>query len=213
MLFSLYDKLKIKILEPPQRFEEFLKEELSFSSDDYSKDIDDIDVLIQFKDDMEISSSSVIHKAPVAYDEKGVFWFDPNHKIARIDFDNFDSGLTKLNVSSQFNTHFLYILVLYLISFKSIRDGGVFCHASAVKYNDKTIIFPAWRHVGKTNLMLELLKDGAELISDDGMILYRNGELVTFSKRLHLLYFNFSSNPELLEKVDKHTLRLIEFVD
>lgn len=212
MLFCLNDKLRIEIVDPPYRFKKFLCEELNFS-DDFNNIKAENDVIIEFKDSLNFSESAIVHKAPVAYDEIGVFWFDPNHKIARIDFDNFDNGLTKLTVCKEFNTHFLYILILYLLSFKSIRDGGVFCHASAVLYRGKTIIFPAWRHVGKTNLMLELLKDGADLISDDGIILYKNGELLTFSKRLHLLYFNFLSNPDLLENVDNQTHRLIEFVE
>jgi len=213
MFFNLKDEVKIKIVDAPLRFQEFLQAELNFLSLRDPKSNDDLDALIEFSEGLEVSENSVIHKAPIGYDSEGVFWFDPNHKIARIDFSNFDDGVTKLTVSNDFNIHFLYILILYLISFKSIKNGGVFCHASAVKYRGKTVIFPAWRHVGKTNLMLELLKDGAELISDDGIIYYTNGEIVAFSKRLHLLYFNFLSNPELLERVDDHTFKLIDFVD
>jgi len=213
MYFNLNNKVKIRIVEAPLRFQEFLAAELNFLSLSDPENDDDLDVLIEFSEGLEVSKDAVIHKAPIGYDHKGVFWFDPNNKIARIDFSNFDTALTKLTVSNDFNTHFLYILILYLISFKSIRNEGVFCHASAVKYRSKTIIFPAWRHVGKTNLMLELLKDGAELISDDGIIYYKNGQIITFSKRLHLLYFNFLSNPDLLEGADDHTSKLIDFVD
>ncbi len=213
MLFNLNNKIKIKIVRPPSRFQNFLEQELNFLSLDDSEDHNDLDVLIEFEDGLQVTEHAVLHKAPVGYDNQGVFWFDPNHQIARINFSNFDNGITTLKVSSDFNTHFFYILILYLISFKSLRNGGVFCHASAVKYKGKTIIFPAWRHVGKTNLMLELLKAGAELISDDGIIYYENGEIIAFSKRLHLLYFNFISNPDLLESVDGHTTKLIDFVD
>ena len=213
MFFNLNNKVKIKIVDAPLRFKEFLEAELNFLTSIDSKSNGDIDVLIEFSEGLELSENSIIHKAPLGYDSDGVFWFDPNKKITRIDFSNFDTGLTKLEVSCDFNTHFLYILILYLISFKSIRHEGVFCHASAVQYRGRTIIFPAWRHVGKTNLMLELLKNGAELISDDGIIYYANGEFIPFSKRLHLLYFNFLSNPDLLKGVDEQTNMLIEFVD
>ena len=213
MLFNLNNRIKIKIVGAPSRFQEFLEEELNFLSFDDSKDHDDLDVIIKFEDGLQVTEHAVLHRAPIGYDNEGVFWFDPNHKIARIDFSNFDNGITALKVGSDFNTHFFYILILYLISFKSLRTGGVFCHASAVKYKGKTIIFPAWRHVGKTNLMLEFLKAGAELISDDGIIYYENGEIIAFSKRLHLLYFNFISNPDLLDGVDGHTSKLIDFVD
>ena len=213
MYFNLKNKVRIKITGAPLRFEKFLHAELNFLSKCEPKSDDKLDVLVEFSDQLKFTQHSIIHKPPIGYDSEGVFWFDPNHNIARINFSNFDTGLTKLIVSNNFNTHFFYILILYLISFKSIKNEGFFCHASAVKYRGKTIIFPAWRHVGKTNLMLELLKDGADLISDDGIIYYSNGEISSFSKRLHLLYFNFLSYPELLKEIDERTAKLIEFID
>ena len=213
MLFDLEGMIRIEIVNPPQSHGDYLKEEFHFLK---SRPIveNQPDVRIIFRESMKYDQSQVtVVEAPVGYDSEGVFFFDPNHEMVRIDFANFDKGTTVLKVSPDFNQHFLYIIVLYLISFKAILHGAVFCHASAVNYRGKTMLFPAWRHTGKTNLMLALLKAGGELIADDGVLLFENGEILSYSKRIHLLYFNFLANPNLYTKIDTATKSLLGFVE
>ena len=213
MLFNFNDLVKIDIVNPPSAYREYVENELHFIEPS-SHLVGEQDVIFTFRDDLQMhpeKAQKVI--PPVGYDKEGVFWFDPNNEIARVNFNDFQKGTTSINVSTGFNTHFLYILVLYSLSFKALLHGGTFFHASAVNYKGQSLLFPAWRHVGKTNLMLALLQDGAELIADDGVILFNTGEFMPFSRRMNLLYFNFLSFPELLDKASPKMKELKSFMD
>jgi hypothetical protein len=213
MLFNFKNKLKIDILNAPREHTDYIKGELHYIEESqFLKS--DCDVIISFCDDVKINlKNSIQVKAPVGYDDESIYWFDPNNEIARIDFSDFQSQTTHLSISTQFNVHFFYIIVLYILSFKMLKFNGTFFHASAIKYQNRTILFPAWRHVGKTNLMLSFIKDGAELIADDGVILFDNGSFIPFSKRMNLLYFNFLEYPELVDKVSPQMRELKLFMD
>ncbi len=213
MLFDLNQLIKIDIINPSAQHRDYLEKEFHFLAPRSILE-EGQDVRITFRDNLKYDAEHCVSVgSPVGYDAYGVFWFDPNHEMARIDFENFETGTTALTVSSRFNTHFLYILVLYLISFKVIRHGGVFCHAAAVHYRGKTLLIPAWRHVGKTNLLLSFVEDGGELIADDGVLLFDNGEILSYSKRVHLLYFNLTAYPHLFQKIEPSIRALMGFVE
>ena len=213
MLIDFEHLVTVEIINPPRSHRQFLEEEFHFirpgSAIEQEKD-----VRITFSEGVNMDPNRWVSVgAPVGYDAGGVFWHDPNYKIARIDLEHFDTRTTALAVSPDFNCHFLYKLVEYLISFKALKHGAAYCHASAVRYCGKTLVCPAWRHVGKTNLMLSLVEDGGELISDDGVLLLQNGEILPYSKRLHLLYFNFLAFPQLRRKTDAKMEALMKFVE
>ena len=213
MLFDLNQLIKIDIINPPAQHRDYIEKEYHFLTPPAVLE-NDHDARITFRDDLKFDPVRAVSVgSPVGYDGDGVFWFDPSHEMARIDFDNFEYGTTPLTVSSRFNVHFLYILVLYLISFKAIRRGGVFCHAAAVHYRGKTLLMPAWRHAGKTNLLLAFVEDGGELIADDGVLLFDNGEILSYSKRVHLLYFNLMAYPHLFQKIEPSIRTLMSFVE
>ena len=213
MLFDLNQLIKIDIINPPAQHRDYIEKEYHFLTPPAVLE-NDHDARITFRDDLKFDPVRAVSVgSPVGYDGDGVFWFDPSHEMARIDFDNFEYGTTPLTVSSRFNVHFLYILVLYLISFKAIRRGGVFCHAAAVHYRGKTLLMPAWRHAGKTNLLLAFVEDGGELIADDGVLLFDNGEILSYSKRVHLLYFNLMAYPQLFQKIEPSIRTLMSFVE
>ncbi len=212
MIFNLLDLIKIKINNPPEKIYNYLIDEFHFINNVDNKNLT-TDVEVNFYDEVKINKNNFIVRAPVGYDSEGVYWYDTNNNIARINFNDFDKGKTILNVSTNFNEHFLYILILYLISFKALKFNGVFCHASAVNYKNKTLLFPAWRHTGKTNLMLRFLEDGAELISDDGVLMFDDGRIISYSKRIHLLYYNFLRYPSLSEFLDNDMKSLFNLLD
>lgn len=213
MLFNFNNQVRIDIINPPKEHGEYLKNELHFIEE--SKFLkSNCDVIISFDSDLKMNKKNNIKvKAPLGFDKDGVYLYDQNNELARINFYGFSEKTTEIVVSNNFNIHFLYILVLYLLSFKAIKHKGTFFHASAIKYKGRNFLFPAWRHVGKTNLMLSFLRSGAELIADDGVILYKNGEFIPFSKRMNLLYYNFSAFPELIEKVSPKMKELKIFMD
>ena len=82
---------------------------------------------------------------------------------------------------------------------------------SAFDVDGKGILCPAWRNVGKTNLLLEFMKRGAKYIADD-WVLIRQGQLVSLPKRLNLLYYNFKANPDIAELASSEFRALVRFI-
>ncbi len=66
----------------------------------------------------------------------------------------------------------------------------------------KTILCPGWRNVGKTNLLLSFLKDGAEFLSDDWVLIDSNGSLFSLPKRINLLHYNYRPNMDTIKNFD-----------
>jgi len=148
---------------------------------------------------------------PVAYDDESVFWYDKMGRMARIDFENFQNKIIQVHIDFEFDSHFLGIIMEYLISFKLLKHGACFCHASAIEYKGTRILFPAWRHAGKTNLMLHFLELGARYVADDWVILYKDGSVLPLPKRLHLLYYNFMTYPSLVKGLEPEARAMINF--
>jgi len=211
LVLKLNNLTQIEIIDPPSNHRHFLENEYYYLNKQKNASINP-DVRITFKPDLEMKDSAVIVSSPVGYDSHGVFFFDLQNRISRIDFSNFSKSTIEIIVDKQFNARFLSIIIEYLLSNLLLAKNGCFCHASAIKYKGKVFLFPAWRHVGKTNLLLSFLKDGAEVIADDGVFLFKDGTILPYSKCIHLLYYNFKEFPHLMDKVDKSTLSLFKFV-
>jgi len=212
MRININELVTIDIISPPKNHREFLTSEYEFVEERPILE-DNPDVRVVFVENKTTDfGNCVIVKAPLAYDKQGVFWFDPNHQVCRIDFRGFFESTTQLVADKNFNPNFMKVLIEYIIGIKVMNNGGTFCHASAAIYKSRVILFPAWRHVGKTNLLLKILEDGAELIADDGVILFENGNILPYSKRMHLLYYNILEHPEMNEIVDDETKLLMEFI-
>lgn len=81
------------------------------------------------------------------------------------------------------------------------ESGFSIVHASGVRRNGETIIFPAWRHTGKTNTMLTMLSNGGEYLSDDRMWVGNDGTIRPFPIPIHLLSYNYNSFPSLSDGV------------
>ena len=109
-------------------------------------------------------------------------------------------------VSNDFNTircspdappDFVRLLVEYQLRLKLLEMGWSLIHASGVRYNGETIVFPAWRHTGKTNTMLTFLQNGASYLSDDRLFIREDGKVGGYPTDLHLMSYNYQSFPDL----------------
>ena len=69
----------------------------------------------------------------------------------------------------------LYDLINTVIRIKLIQKGCLNIHASCLAKNDSAILFAAFPNVGKTLTTLQLLKEGFKYISDDTVLVDRNG--------------------------------------
>lgn len=79
------------------------------------------------------------------------------------------------------------------------KRGMAMIHASGVDYDGTTIIFPAWRHTGKTNTMLTFVMDGASYLGDDRVFIDEHGTAWGFSIPVNLLYYNLQAFPSLAD--------------
>ena len=210
MFINVLDFLIVKIESPPKKHLDYLNSEFQVINKDNSDIAEDIRIV--FRDDLTMSKESVIVDAPIGYDSNGSFWFDPSHNIARLNFSDFDEDVLELTCSVDFSENFLYFLIIYLLSFKMVLHDGHFIHASVVEYKRKVIMFPAWRHSGKTNLMLELVEKGAKIIADDNVFIFNDGKILPYLKKTHLLYYNIIEFPYLLDIIDPDTRNLYDFV-
>ena len=171
-----------------------------------------VDIEIEFVEDRTSPDDCVHIRAPVSYDNRGVFLHDPQYHVFRIDFAAAEQGTWKATCDVEFNPHFFAIIMEYMTHFQLLRRGSVFCHSSAFRLNDRGILCPAWRNVGKTNLLLQFLQNGAEYVADDWSVVQRDGRFRCLPKRLNLLYYNFDQFPEMLDAVPPDFAALVRFV-
>ena len=75
-----------------------------------------VDATFYFSDDECIQGPLRIHHRPVAYDDKGAFFIDQKNHICRFDFSTTNSSGWSISVAREFDIHFFYIVVLYVLS-------------------------------------------------------------------------------------------------
>lgn len=86
---------------------------------------------------------------------------------------------------------------------RALLAGHVFVHSSAVAKDGQGWLFPAWGNTGKTNLMLQLLRGGSSIVSDDWSVILNSGHLAGYPRPVNLLNYNFDMFPELRQLVSR----------
>jgi hypothetical protein len=170
------------------------------------------EIIIEFLEDVSSTYQSVHVRSPVSYDDHGVFLHDPQYHVVRIDFDVLGQSNWRVTCDVNFNPHFFAIIMEYLIHFTLLKKDAVLCHSSAFQVDSKVVLCPAWRNVGKTNVLLSFLMTGAQYIADDWSVVLRTGLVHSLPKRLNLLYYNFAEYPELLRSLPEQFAALVDFV-
>lgn len=164
-----------------------------------SLDTISVDATFSFSDDEVIQGPLRIHHRPVAYDDKSAFFIDQKDHICRFNFLSSNTAGWFISVAREFDIHFFYIVVLYVLSIRGQEYSCYYLHSAALSFNNTTTIFPAWRHAGKTQLILELQKYGSEILSDDGIFVNKTFEFSSVSCMGHWVYYNLIAHPELLD--------------
>jgi hypothetical protein len=172
----------------------------------------DPDLVIEIIDDTVDPKRTVTVRPPVAYDSDGIFLHDPAYHVFRIDFESFGKSGYRVTCDRNFNPHFFAIIVEFVLNHLMVKKGWVFCHSSSFRFRDKVVLCPAWRNVGKTNLLLWFLLNGAQYIADDWCLLGGRGELQSLPKRMNLLYYNFREYQQLLNDLPERFVALFDFV-
>lgn len=158
-----------------------------------------------------MNADDYVVRAPVSYDDRGVYLFDHARLKARIDFDSIGAGTWTILCDPDFHPPFFAILLEYVAYLQALRRRRFLCHASGFVFDGKAILCAAGRNVGKTNTLLAFLYDGASYLADDWCLLDEKGAAYALPKRLHLFDYNFSSFPDLIHRVDSSLSPLWEF--
>jgi len=119
---------------------------------------------------IENTSLDVDHEFGLHQSENGDFFFTNNGQ---------PSG-SQQDIASLART--LNTMVRIHVAEKAV--GWVFIHAGVVGYRDKAIVLPAMSHQGKTTLVAELIKCGAEYFSDEYAVLDEQGSVHPFERPL-----------------------------
>lgn len=91
--------------------------------------------------------------------------------------------------------------VLYTIEpFLNWKDKCLL-HCGAVEKDGKAIIFPAEGGVGKTTMAMHLVRKGYSYLSDDWLIIGREGKAYPLFKTLHLYDYNLKRDGKVSRKI------------
>jgi len=111
---------------------------------------------------------------------------------AAFEFETTDNGYEMqrngehLSSGDNIELFFGYLDDIIRITVAEFSKKMVFLHAGAVAWDGKGLILPAMSHRGKSSLVLELVRAGAQYYSDDFAILDRRGRLNPFARPISM---------------------------
>jgi len=208
MYFNFLDLFSIKAESNKGKVFEFLSDEYEEIFDEKINTTEEINLI--FKKDKGEEHDYIV-RDPVSYDRKGVYIFDLNRKKLRLDFDTIGDNTCQIICDPDFHPPFFAILVDFLAYIYALKKRRILCHSSGLVLNDKSLIFPAWRNVGKTNILLSFLNEKATYLADDWSLITSKGEVLVLPKKICLFDYNLSQFPFLINKIDYSLASLYEF--
>lgn len=126
-----------------------------------------------------LSRVSIIENS--ASDTGYVFGFDFRDGV----FYLHQNGLQTNHVSSE-HVFFKYFNSILRLTVAENAVGTVFIHAGVIGRNGKAVVFPGRSFSGKTTLVAELIKLGAEYYSDEYAVIGSDGMVHPFPRELSL---------------------------
>lgn len=121
------------------------------------------------------------------------------------DFMAVEPGWGRIEVTPGFEPFYSIYPMEFEIRRRLIEDDMALVHASSLRFNDQTILFPAWRSAGKTNTLLSLLREGADFLSDDRLWVGKDGSAMGYPLGVNLHPRNVESFPNI--ELDRGTPR------
>lgn len=120
-------------------------------------------------------------------------------------FVSLDREWCDIRTAPETNHFFVSYLVEFALRRQFAAEGRVLVHASGLVKDGTTYVFPAWRHTGKTNTLLALLRDGGDYLSDDRVWIDRDGTVWGYPLPVNLLPYNAESFPDvsLASRIDR----------
>ncbi len=124
-----------------------------------------------------VESRDVDHTFGFAQDENATIYLFQNGEVV-----SFDSSRSRF---------FKFFNSILRIAVAEYAQGSVFIHAGVVGWRGKAIVIPANSFQGKTTLVAELVKNGAEYYSDEYAVLDADGLVHPFPRDLSIRDDNF----------------------
>lgn len=90
-----------------------------------------------------------------------------------------------------------------LIFLKLLEKGYTFLHSSAISRKNEALLFCAFPHVGKTNIMLSFLLDNPTdyiFLSDEYTIISSEGVAYPYPRTIKIFDYNLDEFPELIDR-------------
>jgi len=96
------------------------------------------------------------------------------------------------------------------VYFRLLTKNFVFIHSLAVFFNKTGIIFPAWTHAGKTELLFEFMKKDAHFMSDDWTFVSDSGKIYAYPRpiQIHPHTFRYLSKNSAKFDTNNFVLRI-----
>jgi len=124
------------------------------------------------------------------------------------DFMAVEPGWSHIRVTRGFEPFYSIYPIEFEVRKRRVADSQALMHASGVRLDGQTTLFPAWRGAGKTNTLLSLLREGADFLSDDRLWVGADGTAVGYPLGVNLQPFNVESFPEIELQYDTRKERL-----
>ena len=94
----------------------------------------------------------------------------------------------KLDVESGFTFHYYAAILDAFIKIIAFNKDIITLHASAIKKGDTVSVFGAWRRMGKTTAILNILAqdDTVQVLADDAVMITAKGQLIPYLRGIDL---------------------------
>lgn len=156
-----------------------------------SAPIDASQVNLEFLDSLENHHyQNTLHTGGLNYsiDEQAVW---DSHCTVRAE----PSGKISIFSDSGIDQFVLTLLMMVQLT----RQGFALCHAMGIAKEDGAIIFPAWKHTGKTGLFSYLMhQESIKLLGDELMIISRQGEVYKLPYPINIQHYHASERSTAL---------------
>lgn len=135
------------------------------------------------------------------------------------DYMAVEPGWAHIEVTPGFEPFYSIYPLEFEIRKRMVERDTALMHASGVRFDGETTLFPAWRSAGKTNTLLSLLRKEADFLSDDRLWVGADGSVTGYPLGMTFHPHNVESFPEIELEPEHDTLQdrvryeLHEFID
>ncbi|MFC1662945.1 hypothetical protein ACFL04_02125 [Patescibacteria group bacterium] len=199
MIINIYNKIRVELRNPPTKVSDWFTAELPLMIEHNPENKADIN--IEFTR-LIIPPTATLISSAIAVKDKHTYIKDSASSFIKMSFNDLDKDKITLQVDHSIDPLFFIQVLEPLMQFYITFKKALFIHASAVKLNQHGVVFSAWAHTGKSNLVLGMLKRGAGYLADDWTIIDEDN-IYAYPKSLNLFNYNFKHYPELKKKAPK----------